>query len=121
MREVHSHQHAWKNFFQNTAYSVEAYEFVLDTLDFALRKLDKPRHLTAQELLERLREYALKIYGPMAKTLLENWGVKNCQDFGEIVFGLVQYGIISKQDSDSKEDFKVGYDFEEAFQKPFNV
>lgn len=102
-------------------YDVEAYSFVLDAVDFTLRKLKMPRHVTASELLEGIRNFAIKSFGPMTKTVLENWGIRSCEDFGEIVFHLVSLGLMSKRDSDSKADFKGGYDFQEAFEKPFWV
>ncbi len=102
-------------------YDVEAYSFVLDALDFTLKKLKAPRHVTASELLEGIRHFSIKSFGPMTRTVLENWGIKSCEDFGEIVFHLVSLGLMSKRDTDSKADFKGGYDFQEAFEKPFTV
>jgi uncharacterized repeat protein (TIGR04138 family) len=106
---------------QNSRYDVEAYSFVLEALSFTLRKLKEPRHLNASELLEGIRQYAIKSFGPMAKTVFETWGIKSCEDFGEVVYDLVRIGLITKKDSDSKADFREGYDFQEAFEKPFRV
>ena len=58
-------------------------------------------------------------FGPLAKTVLESWGVHRCRDFGEIVFNLIEYRVFSKTDSDRREDFADVYDFDEAFVKPF--
>lgn len=102
-------------------YHTEAYPFMLEALNFTLKKLKAPRHLSAVELLEGIRRYAIKLYGPMAKTVLEEWGIQSCKDFGEIVFHLVDLGFITKSETDSKDDFKVGYDFQEAFEKPFSI
>ncbi len=55
----------------------------------------------------------------MARTVLNRWGVKRCEDFGELVFNLVQKGVLGKTDQDRKEDFAGGYDFDEAFLQPF--
>jgi uncharacterized repeat protein (TIGR04138 family) len=106
---------------QNSRYDVEAYSFVLEALSFTLRKLKELRHLNAAELLEGIRQYAIKSFGPMAKTVFESWGIKSCEDFGEVVYDLVRIGLITKKDSDSKADFREGYDFQEAFEKPFWV
>ncbi|MBI1871281.1 MAG: hypothetical protein HYS07_08830 [Chlamydiae bacterium] len=105
----------------DSRYKLEAYAFILESLDFSVRKLKEPRHLTALELLDGIRKFAIKSFGPMSKTVLEDWGLKTCEDFGEIVFHLVRCGIISKTQEDTEEDFKKGYDFEEAFEKPFLV
>ena len=58
-------------------------------------------------------------FGPLAKTVLESWGVRRCTDFGDIVFNLIEYNIFSKTDNDRREDFADIYDFDEAFVKPF--
>jgi uncharacterized repeat protein (TIGR04138 family) len=55
----------------------------------------------------------------MVITVLEEWGITRCEDFGEIVFNIVEAGLFSKTDTDSRADFQNGYDFEEAFRKPF--
>ncbi|MBC2594004.1 hypothetical protein H5P28_06990 [Ruficoccus amylovorans] len=101
-----------------------AYYFVRQGLDHTLRNLDNepgghPRHVSGQELLEGIRDYAHNQYGPMAYSLLDHWGIRRCDDFGEIVFNLVEYGVLGKTENDKKEDFSGGYDFREAFLKPY--
>jgi uncharacterized repeat protein (TIGR04138 family) len=75
--------------------------------------------VTGRELLSGIRTYALAQFGPMAMTVLDEWGVTRCEDFGEIVFNMVDAGLLSKTDSDSREDFQGGYSFDEAFRNPF--
>jgi uncharacterized repeat protein (TIGR04138 family) len=79
----------------------------------------EPRHVTGQELLEGIREFALQQFGPLAWLVLDEWGVRRCEDFGEIVFNLLEHGVLSKTPTDRREDFRGGYDFFEAFRKPF--
>ncbi len=55
----------------------------------------------------------------MAMTVLEEWGIRNCQDFGEVVFNMVEIGLLAKTEKDSRADFADGYDFYEAFRKPY--
>ncbi len=98
-------------------YRMEAYSFVMEALAFTLRKLEKPRHVNGRELLEGIREYALRQFGPMTRTVFEHWGVRCTEDFGELVFNMVAVGLMSKTAKDSKDDFKNGYDFKEAFDK----
>lgn len=100
-------------------YSAGAYLFVREGLDHTVRKLDKHRHISGPELLEGMREYALKEYGPVTKRVLSEWGITECVDFGNIVFNLVNEGLLGKTDEDSIEDFMGGYDFLEAFIQPF--
>ena len=104
---------------KDSRYTAEAYHFVRDALDFTVRKLKKPRHVSGQELLDGMREYAIREFGPVAKRVLSEWGIKECVDFGNIVFNLVNEGLLGKTDKDSIEDFSNGYDFNEAFIQPF--
>lgn len=105
-------------------YHREAYLFVRDGLDFAQKRIGKAsksqaRHITGQELLEGLREFGLAQFGPLTLTVLQEWGVRCCEDFGELVFNMVEHGVLSKTESDSREDFQRGYSFEDAFKRPF--
>ena len=113
---------------EDDRYTLEAYGFLKEALDFTMDKERKrmgkavsktQRHVTGQELLEGVREYALEQFGPMAHTVLTSWGLEGCEDFGEMVFNLIEYGVFSKNEDDTKEDFAAIYDFEEAFLKPF--
>ncbi|MDP3980688.1 MAG: hypothetical protein Q8Q33_04660 [Chlamydiota bacterium] len=96
-------------------YPSDAYQFVLDALQYTLKSLDQPRHVSAKELLNGIREYAIKSYGPMTRSVLEHWNISSCEDFGKIVFHLVDARLIAKQESDTRQDFKEGYDFSEVF------
>lgn len=100
-------------------YTAEAYLFVREGLDHTVRQLEKPRHVNGKELLAGIREYALQEFGPVAKRVLSEWGINECIDFGNIVFNLVNHGLLGKTDEDSIEDFMDGYDFTEAFIQPF--
>jgi uncharacterized repeat protein (TIGR04138 family) len=109
---------------EDKRYDRDAYQFVREGLDFTLKMLKKTahgsnRHVSGPELLEGLRRYALDQFGPMAKTVLDYWGVRECSDFGELVFNMVEKGILGKSEQDQRGDFKAGYDFEEAFVKPY--
>ena len=100
---------------ENKPYTLEAFKFVLDALHETVSTLDKPRHVSGQELLEGIRRYAIREFGPMAKTVLNYWGIHETEDFGKIVFLLVEIGLLRKQPEDSLEDFRNVYRFEEAF------
>lgn len=100
---------------KDVRYKEEAYRFVMAALDYTMGKLDKPRHVNGKELLEGIKEYASEQFGPMAITVLEHWGIIRTEDFGHIVFNMVDKGILGKKESDSIDDFRNGYDFKEAF------
>lgn len=102
-------------------YKFEAYTFVMAALHDTVSKLEKPRHVTGQELLEGIRIYALEQYGALARTVLNYWGVHKTEDFGNIVFGLVEVGVLRKQAEDKVEDFRNVYDFEEAFVRGYRI
>lgn len=109
---------------QDRRYAPDAYLFVREALDFTVRLFKKPatqpgRHVSGQELLDGVRAYALQEFGPMALTVLNAWGVRTTMDFGEIVFNLVNAGILGKTSADRKEDFADRYDFHETFAAPF--
>jgi uncharacterized repeat protein (TIGR04138 family) len=104
-------------------YRADAYFFVREALDFTRRSCGRQRHdardVGSKELLEGIRRYGLETYGPMTVTVLAEWGISNCEDFGEIVFNLIAHKCEGQSDSDNREDFKHGYDFNDAFHKPF--
>jgi uncharacterized repeat protein (TIGR04138 family) len=105
-------------------YDTQAYLFLREALDFTIKTLAKPegprgRHVSGAELLGGFRQYALQEYGPLARTVLGRWGVRRCEDVGEIVFNLVEASVLGKTEEDRKSDFAGGYDFDEAFSAPF--
>lgn len=105
-------------------YHRDAYHFVREGLDYTQHTISKQedgtvRHITGQELLGGVRAHALKEYGPMALMVFNEWGILRCEDFGEIVFNMVEHGLLARTDEDSLDDFKGGYSFEEAFRRPF--
>jgi len=75
------------------------------------------RHVTGQELSRALKDIAIERWGYLARTVLEHWGIHGTQDFGRIVFALVDNHILSKQPTDSIRDFERVYDFDEAFDR----
>ena len=102
----------------------DAYLFMREALDFTQKLVGrenqgKVRHVTGQELLDGLRQYALQQFGPMTTTVFDEWGIRNCQNFGEIVFNMVEIGLLARTEKDSRDDFQNGYDFGDAFRKPF--
>ncbi len=105
-------------------YDIEAYFFIREALDFTMKMLEKPdegpaRHVSGGELLEGIRRFALNEFGPITLKVLNTWGIRKTDDIGEIVFNLVESGELGKTDKDRREDFAGGFDFEDAFAKPF--
>jgi uncharacterized repeat protein (TIGR04138 family) len=96
-------------------YKPESYEFIMQALHFTQSKLKKARHVSGRELAEGLRDFAIEQYGPLAKRVLNYWGIKETLDFGNIVFNLIEKKILSRAEEDSLDDFKDVYDFDKAF------
>ncbi|HEX6308826.1 MAG TPA: Minf_1886 family protein [Longimicrobiales bacterium] len=101
---------------RNPRYEEAAYVFVLSALNYVLERLPEPRHISGRELAEGVRDLALERFGPMARTVLEHWGIRQTADVGHIVFALVESGVLIKQDEDTPDDFENVFDFNEAFE-----
>jgi uncharacterized repeat protein (TIGR04138 family) len=100
-------------------YDERAYLFVLAALEFCQQRLTARRHLTGRELAAGCRDLALERYGVLARTVLEHWGVRSSADLGEVVFALVETGLLMSQPGDSKEDFVGAFDFHAAFDRDY--
>src|SRR5213082_784523 len=99
---------------RDSRYHRDAYFFVREALDHTQKLLGRSgkediHHVSGQELLEGIRAFALQQYGPMVVTVFNEWGIRQCEDFGEIVFNMVETTILAKTDKDTREDFKKGY------------
>jgi uncharacterized repeat protein (TIGR04138 family) len=125
MQEVSFEEGFQKIYAKDPRYPRDAYLFVREALDHTQKMVAKrdernrPRHVSGQELLEGIREHAIAQFGPMAKTVFEEWNIRSCKDFGELVFNMVEIELLAKTENDSREDFADGYSFDEAFLRPF--
>lgn len=112
---------------EDSRFDRHAYTFVGDGLEHAVKELKKrdaarartSRHVTGRELSEGLRAYALDQFGPLAKTVLNSWGLYETIHFGDIVYNLIEYNVFSKTTEDRKEDFADVFRFDDAFVTPF--
>ena len=105
MREPRFHEHA--------------YLFVLAALEHCQSQLTERRHITGRELAHACRDLALERYGLMARLVLDHWGVQRTSDIGDIVFTLVDLGLLISQPEDSREDFNSVYDFDQSFEREY--
>lgn len=96
-----------------------AYHFLLDALQAVISRLHERRHISGRELADGVRRLALERFGPMARTVLEYWGIRSTEDVGEMVFALVDMGILVKDEADRPEDFAAVFDFEEVFDRDY--
>ena len=96
-----------------------AYLFVLGALEFCQTRLTERRHITGRELSIACRDLALDRYGVMAGLVLDHWGVRASSDLGDIVFTLVDLGLLISQPGDTREDFLAVFDFDQAFEREY--
>jgi len=100
-------------------YDERAYLFVLASIEYLQTRLPERRHVTGAELTLACRDFALEQYGLMAATVLEHWGITGTEDFGRIVYALVEIGLLVTQPGDRVEDFHGVYAFEQAFRDAY--
>jgi len=96
-------------------YHARAYVFVLEALEYSQTRLPARRHVSGAELAWACRDLARDRFGLMARTVLEHWGIIRTDDFGRVVFTLVEIGLLAKEPTDCLEDFHEVYDFGRAF------
>jgi uncharacterized repeat protein (TIGR04138 family) len=110
---------------KDARYRRDAYFFLREVLDFTIkrrrknRKLNVTTHVSAVELVEGFRDRALQEFGPMAITVLDYWGIQNSSDIGEMVFHLIEIGILGKTENDTRASFANLLDFQQVFVSPF--
>ena len=124
MQEINFDEAVEQILARDSRYTREAYLFVREALDYTQKLVGKEtrgaiRHVSGQELLEGIRKFALNQFGPMTATVFEEWNIRHCRDFGEIVFNMVEIGLLAKTEKDTRDDFQNGYNFTDAFRKPF--
>ncbi len=96
-------------------YHERAYVFVLAALEFAQTRLPARRHLSGVELAWACRDFALEQFGMLASAVMTHWGIHTTDDFGQIVFMLIDVGLLARQPDDRLEDFEGVYEFAEVF------
>ncbi len=106
-----------------SSFAVNGYLFVVRALDFLMERIASAsggrRHVTGQELSVAVKDLSLGEFGPMARTVLDHWGIRRTDDIGRIVYDLIGAGLLGKTDGDRIEDFSNVYDFEEELVKKF--
>lgn len=107
-------------------YPFEAYDFVYQALGYVQQQMtlqgqnkDGSRHVSGQQLSEGCRDFALQEYGLMAGIVLKSWNIHATADFGELVYNLISIQMMTRNDTDRKEDFHNVYDLDKAFAEGF--
>ena len=112
-------------------YAYEAYEFVFAALAHTQRMLGRvppqegasapDHHVSGPQLLNGIRDLALREFGLMARTVFRMWGINRTDDFGEIVFNLVEANLMSKTAEDTRDDFRDVYDLDQALVRDYRI
>jgi len=108
-------------FLKDPRYDVEAYRFVCEAVDFTCRRLDGCRDVVGRQLLDGICDLAIERFGALAHTVFGHWGVTRTDDFGDIVFTLVEVGLLGRSERDSKADFHDVFPLEEALDERFRI
>lgn len=124
MQAIHFEESVASILKRDSRYEGQAFLFLKDALDFTLKrfsdgKTEHSRHVSGGELLEGFRDHALDQFGPMAATLMEEWGVKQCSDVGNMVFRLIEEQAFGRQETDKPEDFEGHFELDRALREPF--
>lgn len=105
-------------------YAAQAYAFLCAALEHTVKiqqKEEEARHVTGQELLAGLRDLAVQEFGPMALFVLNEWGIHQSSDVGNMVYNFINIGYFGKNETDNIEDFSDGVDLQEALTRPFRT
>jgi len=124
MQAMQFEQSVQRILMRDRRFDPQAFFFIKEALDFTLQRVagahgSQARHVSGQELLEGFRDCALEQFGPMASTIMEEWGVSRCQDVGDMVFLLIEEQVFGKQESDRREDFHGSFDLLKSLSAPF--
>ena len=103
----------------DSRYKLDAYSFVMLVIDKIQESLEVQRHISGEDVLKGIKSVASERYGPMAKEVLNSWGVYKTEDIGNIVFSLVEAGLLAKTEKDSIEDFVERFDFKKVFEEDY--
>ena len=104
---------------KDSRYNARAYALLTDVVHYLSG--EDAKHVSGEEIMDEFKERALDQYGPLAYTVLTEWGLSCTEDIGEMMFNLTESGRIHKDENDTPESFVGGYDFKEAFLDPYQV
>lgn len=108
-------------------YDFQAFQFLYEALEVAVKSTGRgdqegaARHVSGRELLDGIRQYGLKLFGPLAARVFRTWGIRETLDWGNMVFLLVENNLLNRQEEDTLDDFRDGYDFDSAFVEGYRV
>jgi uncharacterized repeat protein (TIGR04138 family) len=114
-------------------YAYEAYEFVSQALVHTHKMLgretpdensdpnDVRHHVSGRQWVEGICDFARQEFGLMAGVVFRMWGIHSTDDFGEIVFNLIDEGLMTRTPDESKADFHELFDLDEVLDQGFRI
>jgi uncharacterized repeat protein (TIGR04138 family) len=108
----------------------DAYQFLSAALRHSQRMLGRvPRqeddedeaHVSGGELLDGVRDLAQRQFGLLAPTVFRHWGIQCTEDFGRMVFELIDRGEMKQTENDHLSDFIDVYDFDNEFDRDYRI
>jgi len=106
---------------RDNRYPRRAYLFVMEAVSYTVEKLPVRRHITGKELSLGIRDLAKERFGIAAKLVFDQWNITTTRQFGEMVFNLVNEGLLRKTENDAIEDFIEVFNFATAFETEFQI
>jgi uncharacterized repeat protein (TIGR04138 family) len=113
-----------------TRYHHDAYQFLSAALRHAQRMLgrihreeddEEEAHISGGELLDGVRDLARRQFGLMTRTVFHHWGIDSTEDFGRMVFELIDRGEMKRTEHDHLSDFIDVYDFDREFDRNYRI
>ena len=76
-------------------------------------------HITGETLCRVATSYAVARFGLMARVVLATMGFRSTGDIGDLVYLLIEAGLLEKTPEDSREDFDDLFDLGDALDAAF--
>ena len=101
-------------------YRLDAFRFVLAAIGHTQQMIQEQRHITGEELCRGMVDQAQEHFGPLAAPVLSYWGINSTTDIGNIVFALIDQGMLGKTKEDRKMDFENLFDLKREINETYN-
>ena len=94
---------------QHERFKRDAFYYVARAIESAHDRIKKKehrkRHISGRELVQEIVRLARAEFGYLAWTVFREWGWDSTEAIGDVVFIMVDNGILSARESDSPQDF----------------
>lgn len=125
MQNVGFYETVKRIMYKDRRYHFDSYAFVNDAVIYTVKKFESQRstgeskHVSGEELIVGVLEYATKMFGPLAYEVFCEWNIKDGISIGNVVFNMLEFGLLSKTEEDSIDDFNITTNFEKSLSAQF--